>query len=132
MKKLLSNSLILFGVLTYYSAAKAQHNETTPTFVSEVYIAHQEARVHVVVNRMDNRSQFTIQLRNEKGQVMYKEALPKGEIQYRFVFDLLEAASGNYFIEMQDGKQPPVIKVLQKEYTVLAKTITTNTIIALN
>lgn len=131
MKKLIVQSLIICGILIY-GTAKAQQNETTPSFDSEIHIAQKEVRVHLIVNRTNSDSKFTVQLRNEKGQVMYRSTLAKGEMQHRFVFDFLEIAQGNYYIEMQNGKEPPVIKALQKEYTVLAKTITTNKVIALN
>ncbi|MEI7587479.1 hypothetical protein [Runella sp.] len=131
MKKLISKSLILVGVLIYGNA-NAQQNEITPSFESEIHIAQKEVKVHLIVNRTDNRSKFTVQLRNEQGQVMYRSSLSKDELQHRFVFDFVDVAQGNYSIEMQNGKESPVTKVLQKEYTVLAKAITSNKVIALN
>jgi hypothetical protein len=131
MKKLIFKTLILFGALVYGNA-KAQQNETIPSFDSEIHIAQNEIKVHLIVNRTDSHSKFTVQLRNEQGQVMYRSNLSKNELQHRFVFDFAEIAQGHYYIEMQNGKEPPVIKSLQKEYTVLAKTITSNKVIALN
>ena len=131
MKKLIVNSLILFGAVIYGNA-KAQQNETTSSFDSEIYIAQKEVKVHLIVNRTNSDSKFTVYLRNEQGQVMYRSTLAKNELIHRFVFDFLETAQGNYYIEMKNGKEPPVIKVLQKEYTVLAKAITSTKVIALN
>jgi hypothetical protein len=131
MKTFLFKSLILIGVLIYGNA-KAQQNEKTPSFDSEIYIAQKEVKVHLIVSRTNSDSRFTVQLRNEKGQIMYRSTLSKDELQHRFVFDFVDIAQGNYYIEMQNGKEPPVVKVLQKEYTVLAKAITSNKVIALN
>ncbi|MEI7586777.1 hypothetical protein [Runella sp.] len=52
--------------------------------------------------------------------------------QHRFDLNLNELANGKYFINLSDGKQPIVTKILVKEQAILAKPILSNQIICLN
>ncbi|MFN8345099.1 MAG: hypothetical protein U0X91_08850 [Spirosomataceae bacterium] len=89
MKTLFFKSLFLFGVLIC-GTADAQQNEANAAFDSELHIAQQEVKVHLIVTRSDSHSKFSVLLRNEKGQAMYRSTLPKKELRHRFVFDFNE------------------------------------------
>ncbi len=124
-------TILLFCGMTVCKNAAAQSTVETPSFMASIYPVPNTSKVRVIVSK-EYGKKFSLSVIDEHQNLLYQEHIAKSSTQHRFDLNLNELANGKYFINLSDGKQPMVTKILMKEQAVLAKPILSNQILCLN
>ena len=130
MKTSLFTLVILFGMVAT-SQATAQSTVETPSFSASIYPVPGTFKVRVTVSK-EYGKKFFLSVYDENQNLIYFDQLAKQTTQHRFDLNLNELANGKYHINLSDGKQPMVTKIIVKEQAVLATPILSNQILCLN
>jgi len=121
----------LLFVMTVYVHAQAQSMVETPSFSASIYPVPGTYKVRVAVSK-EYGKKFFLSVYDENQKLVFFDQLTKQTIQHRFDLNLNELSNGRYYINLSDGKQPIVTKIILKEQAVLAKPILSNQILCLN
>lgn len=122
-------TILLFCGMTVCKNAAAQSTVETPSFTASIYPV--TSKVRVIVSK-EYGKKFSLSVIDEHQNLLYQEHMAKSSTQHRFDLNLTDLANGKYLINLSDGKQPMVTKILMKEQAVLAKPILSNQILCLN
>ncbi|RDB03555.1 hypothetical protein [Runella aurantiaca] len=131
MKTPLFTLIFFFGMVTTYIQATAQSTVETPSFSASIYPVSGTSKVRVAVSK-EYGKKFFLYVRDENQHLIYFEQLTKRITQHRFDLNLNELSNGKYYINLSDGKEPMVTKIIVKEQAVLATPILSNQILCLN
>ncbi|AXE19110.1 hypothetical protein DR864_15805 [Runella rosea] len=124
-------TLIFLFIMTAYIQATAQSTVETPSFSASIYPVLGTFKVRVAVSK-EYGKKFFLSVYDENQNLIYFDQLAKQTTQHRFDLNLNELANGKYHINLSDGKQPMVTKIIVKEQAVLATPILSNQILCLN
>ncbi|AXE19104.1 hypothetical protein DR864_15775 [Runella rosea] len=130
MKTLLFSIALLFG-MGIYSQAMAQSTVETPSFTASIYPVVNTSKVRILISK-EYGEKFSLSIIDDKKNLIYFDQLSKKTTQHRFDLNMQELANGRYYVNLSNGKQPVVTKVIIKEQVVLAKPILSNQILCVN
>ncbi len=130
MKTLLV-SIVLLCATGVGSQATAQSTVETPSFTASIYPVVNTSKVRILISK-EYGEKFSLSIIDDKKNLVYFDQLPKKATQHRFDLNLTELSNGRYYVNLSNGKQPVVTKVIIKEQVVLAKPILSNQILCVN
>ena len=122
--------IALFGTAVCLNAA-AQSTVETATFKASVFPIPNSSTIRVLVSKEAGKK-FYLTVRDGKNNLIHHDGLTKRATQHRFDLNLSELANGKYYIDLSDGNQPLVTKIIVKEQAVQAQPIVSNQIVCLN
>lgn len=124
-------TILFFCGMTVCKNATAQSTVETPSFTASIYPVPNTSKVRVIISK-EYGKKFSLSVIDEHQNLLCYQQMAKNSTQHRFDLNLTDLANGKYFINLSDGKQPIVTKVILKEQAVLAKPILSNQILCLN
>ncbi len=124
-------TILLFCGMTVCKNAAAQSTVETPSFKASIYPVPNTSKVRVIVSK-EHGKKFSLSVIDEHQNLLCHEQMAKNSTQHRFDLNLADLAHGKYYINLSDGKQPMVTKILVKEQAVLAKPILSDQILCLD
>jgi len=130
MKTLLF-SIVLFFMMAVYAQATAQSTVETPSFMASIYPVANTSKVRILVSKEYGKA-FSLSIVDDKKNLIYFRQLSKKATQHRFDLNMQELDNGRYFVNLSDGRQPVVTKIIVKEDAILAKPILSSQIICVN
>lgn len=111
MKKLFKTFALI--ALTSFASFAHENDNKASTFEVGMYSLDNSHKVRLILEKEKNVS-LTITLKNEKGQVIFKEYLSKKSTSYDKYFNLSELKNGTYTFEIDNGSEK-VTKVVVTE-----------------
>ena len=100
-------------VASFAFTANAEEKETRKTALlnTGVYV-NKEGKINVLVDKSSNTANTTLLIRNETGQVVYREVIEKGNQKFGRVLNVDELSAGSYQIEVS-SKNNSQVKTFQ-------------------
>ena len=114
MKTSIKTIIVAFAFVTSIAfTANAEEKETRKTALlnTGVYI-NKEGKINVLVDKSSNTSNTTLLIRNETGQIVYREVVEKGQQKFGRVLNVEELSAGTYQIEVS-SKNISQVKTFQ-------------------
>jgi len=102
MKTSFKNIAVAFAfVASFAFAAHAENKETkkASSFGTGVYI-NKGGKINVLVDKTDNSAATTILVRNENGDVVYREIVAKGNQKFGRQLNVTDLEAGKYEIDV--------------------------------
>lgn len=130
MKTPLFSLVFLLG-MAVYSQATAQSTVETPSFVASIYPVANTSKVRILISKEYGKA-FSLSIIDDKKNLIYFDQLSKKTTQHRFDLNMQQLDNGRYYVNLSDGKQPVVTKIIVKEDAILAKPILSSQIICVN
>jgi flagellar hook assembly protein FlgD len=128
MKTSFKTIIVAFAFVTSFAfAANAEDKKETKkssALNTGVYI-NKEGKINVLVDQLNNASNTTLLIRNETGQVVYREIIEKGNQKFGRVLNVEELSAGTYQIEVS-SKNDSQIKSFQLSEPQTERTIAIN------
>jgi flagellar hook assembly protein FlgD len=114
MKTSIKTIIVAFALVTSFAfTANAEEKETrkTSSLNTGVYV-NKEGKINVLVDQPNNTANTTLLIRNETGQVVYREVIEKGNQKFGRVLNVDELSAGSYQIEVS-SKNNSQVKTFQ-------------------
>jgi flagellar hook assembly protein FlgD len=114
MKTSIKTIIVAFAFVTSFAfTANAEEKETrkTSSLNTGVYV-NKEGKINVLVDQPNNTANTTLLIRNETGQVVYREVIEKGNQKFGRVLNVDELSAGSYQIEVS-SKNNSQVKTFQ-------------------
>ena len=114
MKTSIKTIIVAFAFVTSIAfTANAEEKETRKTALlnTGVYV-NKEGKINVLVDKSSNTSNTTLLIRNETGQIVYREVVEKGQQKFGRVLNVEELSAGTYQIEVS-SKNISQVKTFQ-------------------
>ncbi|MCF0058103.1 DUF3244 domain-containing protein [Dyadobacter sp. CY356] len=102
MKNSIKNIAVAFAFVTSFAfAANAENKETkkASAFGTGVYI-NKGGKINVLVDKADNNAATTILVKNEQGEVVYREVVGKGNQKFGRQLNVTDLEAGKYDIDV--------------------------------
>ena len=102
MKNSFKNIALAFAFVTSFTfAANAENKETkkASSFGTGVYI-NKGGKINVLVDKADDNASTTILVKNENGDVVYREIVAKGNQKFGRQLNVTELEAGKYQIDV--------------------------------
>jgi len=114
MKTSIKTIIAAFAFVTSIAfTANAEEKETRKTALlnTGVYI-NKEGKINVLVDKSSNTSNTTLLIKDERGQIVYREVVEKGQQKFGRVLNVEELSAGTYQIEVS-SKNISQVKTFQ-------------------
>ena len=114
MKTSIKTIIVAFAFVTSIAfTANAEEKETRKTALlnTGVYI-NKEGKINVLVDKSSNTSNTTLLIKDERGQIVYREVVEKGQQKFGRVLNVEELSAGTYQIEVS-SKNISQVKTFQ-------------------
>ena len=114
MKTSIKTIIVAFAFVTSFAfTANAEEKDTrkTSSLNTGVYV-NKEGKINVLVDQPNNTANTTLLIRNETGQVVYREVIEKGNQKFGRVLNVDELSAGSYQIEVS-SKNNSQVKTFQ-------------------
>lgn len=117
MKTSIKNIAIAFAfVIIFAFSANAEDKETKKSnaFNTGMYV-NKEGKINVFVDKASNNSNTTLLIKNESGDVVYREVIEKGNQKFGRVLNVDDLAAGKYEIQVisKDAAQSKTFQLAQ-------------------
>ena len=97
--KNIAYALALVTSFTFAASAKETETKKASSFGTGIYI-NKEGKINVLVDKQDAKANTTLLIKNEKGDVVYKEIIQKGNQKFGRVLDVEKLEAGQYEINV--------------------------------
>ena len=114
MKTSIKTIIVAFAFVTSFAfTANAEEKETRKTALlnTGVYV-NKEGKINVLVDKSSNTSNTTLLIKDERGQIVYREVIEKGQQKFGRVLNVDELSAGTYQIEV-NSKNISQVKTFQ-------------------
>ena len=114
MKTSIKTIIVAFAFVTSIAfTANAEEKETRKTALlnTGVYI-NKEGKINVLVDKSSNTSNTTLLIKDERGQIVYREVIEKSHQKFGRVLNVDELSAGTYQIEV-NSKNISQVKTFQ-------------------
>lgn len=114
MKTSIKTIIVAFAFVTSIAfTANAEEKETRKTALlnTGVYV-NKEGKINVLVDKSSNTSNTTLLIKDERGQIVYREVVEKGQQKFGRVLNVEELSAGTYQIEVS-SKNISQVKTFQ-------------------
>lgn len=114
MKTSIKTIIAAFAFVTSFAfTANAEEKETRKTALlnTGVYV-NKEGKINVLVDKSSNTSNTTLLIKDERGQIVYREVIEKGHQKFGRVLNVDELSAGTYQIEV-NSKNISQVKTFQ-------------------
>jgi hypothetical protein len=110
MKTSIKTIAVAFALLTSFAfTANAEDKETKKSSAlnTGVYI-NKEGKINVLVDQLNNNAPTTLLIKNESGQIVYREIIEKGNQKFGRVLNVEALSAGTYEIEVSSKNDSQV------------------------
>lgn len=97
-------ALAVAATATFTASAKDNDAKKSSGFGTGIY-ATKTGKINVLVDKANADSRTTIVLKNENGEVVYRETVAKNELKFGRTLNLDEMQAGKYSLEVISGKE---------------------------
>jgi flagellar hook assembly protein FlgD len=114
MKTSIKTIIAAFAFVTSFAfTANAEEKETrkTASLHTGVYV-NKEGKINVLIDQPNHATNTTLLIKNEAGQVVYREVIEKGHQKFGRVLNVDELSAGTYQIEVS-SKNNSQVKTFQ-------------------
>ena len=114
MKTSIKTIIAAFAFVTSFAfTANAEEKETRKTALlnTGVYV-NKEGKINVLVDKSSNTSNTTLLIKDERGQIVYREVIEKSHQKFGRVLNVDELSAGTYQIEV-NSKNISQVKTFQ-------------------
>jgi outer membrane lipoprotein-sorting protein len=105
MKTSFKYLIVAFALVTTFAFtanAGVKDTKKASTIQTGVYI-NKDGKINLSVDNLDTRSNTTILVKNESGNVVYKEVVERGNAKFGRILNVEELAAGTYEIEVSSN-----------------------------
>lgn len=119
MKNSIKTFICAFALVTSFGfSASAEDKETKKStgFGTGIYTS-KAGKINVLVDKVNAEANTTLLLKNEKGEIVYREVIEKSNQKFGRVLNLEELEAGNYEIKITSNgeTQSKTFKLLEQK-----------------
>jgi len=114
MKTSIKTIIVAFAFVTsiaFTSNAEEKETRKTALLNTGVYV-NKEGKINVLVDKSSNTSNTTLLIKDERGQIVYREVIEKSHQKFGRVLNVDELSAGTYQIEV-NSKNISQVKTFQ-------------------
>ena len=97
--KNIAYALALVTSFSFAASAKETETKKTSSFGTGIYV-NKEGKINVLVDKQDAKANTTLLIKNEKGDVVYREIIQKDNQKFGRVLNVEKLEAGQYEINV--------------------------------